>query len=1132
MRRTLTIGVCLLVAASWLLSCSTQKNTAKSRFWHAFNARYNTYYNGSLAYIDGSLEKENNHKDNFTEIIPLYPVGSKTSREIGKSQFDRAIEKSKKAIKQHSIKRRPVWDKNRRKTERDIEWLNRREYNPFLWKAWMLLGRAQFHEGAFEEAASTFAYMSRLYATQPAIYGKARAWLVKCYAELDWLYDAEDVITNMKRDSLDWRAVKEWDYAYTSYYIRARKYAEAIPYLRKVIRHEMRRKQRAREWYLLGQLYRATGQRAAAYKAFKRVIRQNPPYELAFNARVALTEVAAESDTKRMVGQLKRMAASDKNKDYLEQVYYAMGNIYLARRDTLHAIDAYERGNALATRSGIEKGVLLAKLGDLYWAKDCFVDAQRCYGEAIGLLDKDREGYAEMAHRSTVLDELAPHLEAVHLQDSLQQLARMNEKDRNAAIDRVIAALKKKEREQGDTLANREGQPTGNANQSSTQRTQQSATSSNAKTSWYFYNPTAVSQGKETFQKLWGKRKNEDNWQRNNKTVVASTTEADEETTTPTDSLVNPNETAEKKAATPEENDPHKRAYYLAQIPFSAEQLAASNTTLENGLFNSGVIFKDKLDLLPQSEKQLLRLVHQFPDYEKMDETYYHLWLLYQRKHQPAEADRYLSLMKANHAESKWTKLLADPHYAENMRIGDHIEDSLYAATYEAFKANRFTTVHENTSLSATRFPEGKYRDKFVFVNGLSKLNEGNTQECLNDMQLVVKDFPQSEVSEMAGMIINGVKVGRRIYGGTFDMNSVWERRTITLNNADSTEVPAFTAQRDDKFVFLLVYSPDSVNENQLLFELARHNFTNFLVRNFGIEIEEEGGLHRMRINGFNSYDEGLQYARQLLSNERVAAAAEQCRRVLISEPNLELLGKAFSYEDYAAFYEEHFLPLRISTMRLLTEPAEIEYEPSAERPSADDELYNGGVVDDGMLLELGVEKEPASQEIVIPIEPEKQVEEKQPLEPSTTIEVVTEPTTTEKPTNQAAEQSIEVPIPQATPQSPKKRTEPSVEKSSAKKTEKTDVKTKEHSTAKTTPKTMPKTTTKKQTQTIERQNANQQTVIDTGIDFNDGFGSQIRRQQERNATPVDSTKTQKKKAEKEKKIPTVEDEYYDLGGF
>ena len=357
------IALWMVVATTLAMtSCSTQKNTASSRWWHAFNARYNTYYNGKVAYIDGSLEKETGHKDNFTELLPLYPVGSKTSREIGKGNYERAITKAEKAIHQHSIKRRPVWDKQRRKTAKDMEWLGRREYNPFLWKAWMLMGRSQFHKGSFDEAASTFSYMSRLYATQPAIYGKARAWLAKAYVEEGWLYDAEDVIRNMQRDSMDWRAVREWDYTYADYYLHAGDYRKAIPYLKKVIRHEMRRKQKAREWYLLGQLYAALGERDSAYRAYRHVVRMNPPYELEFNARIAQTEVMAKGKAKSMVGRLRRMAASDNNKDYADQIYYAIGNIYLAERDTAKAIGAYEEGNRRSTRNGIEKGVLLLQL--------------------------------------------------------------------------------------------------------------------------------------------------------------------------------------------------------------------------------------------------------------------------------------------------------------------------------------------------------------------------------------------------------------------------------------------------------------------------------------------------------------------------------------------------------------------------------------------------------------------------------------------------------------------------------------------------------------------------------------------------------------------------------------------------
>ena len=156
--------IVFLMAVSLLMAaCSAHKNTAKSRFWQSFTAKYNTYYNGSQAYIDGALEKEKGNKDNYTELLPLYTVGNKQSVQLGKGNFDRTVEKMEKTIKQHSIKVKPEWKKTRRKTQKDIEWLSRREYNPFLWKAWLLMGKAQFMKGDFDEAAATFRYMSRLY---------------------------------------------------------------------------------------------------------------------------------------------------------------------------------------------------------------------------------------------------------------------------------------------------------------------------------------------------------------------------------------------------------------------------------------------------------------------------------------------------------------------------------------------------------------------------------------------------------------------------------------------------------------------------------------------------------------------------------------------------------------------------------------------------------------------------------------------------------------------------------------------------------------------------------------------------------------------------------------------------------
>ena len=906
----------IVAVAVAIVSCSTQKNTAGSRFWHSFNARYNTYYNGQVAFTEGNLEKEKNNKDNYTELIPLYPVGNKASRDIGKSNYQRTVEKMEKAIQRHSIKEKG------------------KEKNPFLWRAWLLMGKAEFQMGQFEEAAATFSYMARLYQGEPLMSGLARAWLAKSYTELGWRYDAEDVIRNMSRDSMDFRAVKDWDYTYANYYIREADYQKAIPYLRKAIKHERRKVQRAREWFLLGQIENLIGNQQEAYNAFKRVVRLSPPYELEFNARIAQTEVMAKNNGKQMISKLKRMARDDNNAEYLDQVYYAIGNIYLAQGDTLEAINAYETGNKKATRSGIEKGVLLLTLGNIYWEREKFADAQRCYGEAIGLLDKDRKDYEELSQRSKILDELVPYTEGIHLQDSLLALSVMPEAERNKAIDRVIDALKKKEKEERDAKLEAEADAQQAKNQANNPQRQPSNTQHPTPTTqatggaWYFYNPTAVSQGKTAFQREWGKRENVDNWRRSNQTVIRMPGAEDETTDSiASDDLAVGDSIATDSIAAPLDSaalDPHKREYYLAQIPFSDEQKAASHEIIKDGLFHGGIILKDKMERLAISERYLRRLTNDYPDYEHNDEAWYHLWLLYARLGQLSKAAECLAHMQENHAESEWTLLLSDPLYAENARFGEQIEDSLYGATYDAFKADQHDVIRQNAALSATRFPQGANRDKFMFINGLSLLNEGDGDGCMEQLKEVVEKYPESEVSKMAGMIIKGVQDGRRLHGGKFDIGDVWSLRDVELSG-DSTIADTLSTERDDHYLFMLVYNPDSVNQNQMLFELARYNFTNFLVRNFEIQIDQDRELNRMMVSGFQSYDEALQYARMLYDNEPLRNHLAGTMRLIISEKNLPSLGTRLSYDDYQLFYERELAPMEVSKENLLLNPENID---------------------------------------------------------------------------------------------------------------------------------------------------------------------------------------------------------------
>ena len=940
----------LLFTVMMLSGCSSKKNTASTRWWQSFNTRYNVYFNGSQAFIEGAQEKESSSVDDYTTLLPLYQVGNKNNRDIGKAKFDVAILKAEKAIKLHSIKRRPEWNKSRRKTAKDIEWLGRREYNPFMWKAWLLLGKSQFQKGSFDEAAATFSYMSRLYATQPSISGIANAWLVRSYAEQDWLYEADDVITRQRRDTIHYRAVADWDYALTDYYLHASDYANAAKSLRRVIRHERRRLLKARQWFLMGQLLTQLGNPSAAYDAYRHVVRLNPPYQLAFNARIAQTEVMASSNSKKMISRLRRMASSDNNKDYLDQVYYAIGNIHLSRKDTLNAIAAYEKGVAKATRSGIEKGVLLLTLGNIYWQRESYSDARRCYGEAIGLLDRDRPDYEELSHRSQVLDELVPHTDAIHLQDSLQSLVAMPEAERNAAIDRVIDALKKKEKEERrrqQALEAEQQEGIQSAMSGTGQRTPKPfAAPSAAKGEsgvWYFYNPMAVSQGKTLFQQQWGRRENIDDWQRVNRTVL----KMDSDDTASSSDASSPDVSSSDDSLSISPSDslsstPYTRDYYLAQLPFTPEQKEASDAVIMDALYNSGVIFKDKLDNLPLAEKQFSRLLNHYPQWQRADETLYHLFLLYSRQNAPDRASECVSLLEQRYPESQWTQLLTDPHFVENARFGVHIEDSLYAATYQAFKDDRHDDVLANALISETRFPQGANRAKVIFIKGMTLLNSGDASGCTAEMQQVVEKYPDSEVTPIAGMILKGVQDGRRLHGGKFDIGDLWTRRTtISTAATDSAVSDTLSVERQLPYVFILAFNPAEVTSNKLLFAIGKYNFTHFMVRSFDMRIEETDGSARLVVSGFLNYDEAAQYARRISSDKDMTTRLQGCRRLVVSEANMPLLGTRYSYDDYDRFFIRTLAPVKVSTESLLNLPETIVVAESPDdTDSSDDSDY------------------------------------------------------------------------------------------------------------------------------------------------------------------------------------------------
>lgn len=887
--------------------CSTSNNTAVSRSYQALVTKYNVYFNGNEAYKRGFQAQEKSKQDNLLEILDLDPISDEKVIGIGSSDYDIAIEKSQKAVKLHSITAKPK-KKNGTPSESDKTFQNKNEYNPYLWHAWFLMADAQRQKGDFIEAASTYSYISKLYYDEPEIVAEALYKMAQCYSELGWNYEAEELFQRSGETKVGLARRQDYQVRFASHLLNQERYEESIPLIEESInRKGVSKTQRIRERYLLAQLYKTTDRNDEAYRMFGKVIRMSPPHDIEFHARIQQTEtMAAGGNMRKIMKKFRRMERDPNNKESLDQIYYAMGNIHLLRGDTATALSLYNEGADKSEKASPEKGILLLTMANLYWDKKDFPNASRCYSQAIGMIDPSHKEYPTVRMRSEVLEDLVRCSETIKLQDSLQWLATLPEEKVYAIIDKVIEDLVEQERLEEERRKQQEKEEArkGAAQEMSIQDNSASAGE------WYFYNTAVVERGRKEFTKQWGDRKLEDNWRRANKTTLASMetgtlAQLSELGDIGTDTLLEM--TVDSLNAKPQETDPYKREFYLQQIPYTDKDKQNSDDLISAALLEQGIIYKDRLTEYPDAEKSLVRIINDYPQSQEADEAMYNLYLMYSLWGKSTEAEDCRERMKELYPESDYTVMICDPDYIDNARYGKHREDSIYAVTYAAFREGDVSTVRSNCEVSASKYPLGQHRAKFMFLDAALDLQDGDTDTFLAKLKEIVSKYPENEISALAGLIAQGIQNGRILQSTSF--GSIWDRRNGTADESEADSVmPQFSEERYEPFIFILAYPDGELDKNQLLFEVARYNFTNYMMRNFDISFRTEQGIGMMQVSDFMNFDEAYVYCRNLYDDPDMAQKLSGIKAVIITRRNLELLLKHFSFNDYQEFYEEHFL--------------------------------------------------------------------------------------------------------------------------------------------------------------------------------------------------------------------------------
>ncbi len=909
------IPILILIATAVFSACSTKKNTAGSRFWHAMNTRYNVYYNGEKHYKEQIKKLENEYQDDYSTQLFIHPAEAYTYPKATQpsTNFDRTIEKMQKAISLHSIKKKPKRKAGKGNDPKYKEWLKREEYNPFIHNAWYMLAKSQYMKGDFLSSAATFHYIARHFPWKTDLVLEAQIWEALSYCAMDWTTEADNVLAHIHPSRIENSRLQQLaNLAFADYYIKCKMNAEAVPFLEKAI-NGASGGQKVRLSFLLGQLYDETGQKEKAYQAYKRAGSSNSStYRTKFNARIKQSAVFQGSNIDSEVKALKRMTRYDRNKEYLDQIYYAIGNLYLTRGDTVHAVENYELAAKKSTRNGIDKAISQLTLGGIYFAQHKYDKAQPCYSEAIPQLSENYPNYKELKQRSDVLDELAVYSGNVTLQDSLLRLSQMPLEEQKKVIAKIIEDLKKKEKEEKENaereayMAQQQAAGTGLKNNSK----QPATYNINSDNSWYFYNTMTKNAGKTAFQQQWGNRKLEDNWRRRNKNTFSledNTEESDTLANDTTKAAGNDTTKVDKEAAK-RADDPHYEEYYLKQIPKTEEEIQTSNDVIQEGLYNMGIILKDKLNDLPAATYEFEQLLERYPDNTYRLDTYYNMYLLYYRCGDIANSERYRQLILDNFADSKYGQAMQDPNYIENLKRMNLVQEELYDQAYSAYLNNDNATVHAAYAEMMKTYPLSKIMPKFMFIHALAYVTERNPEKFKNTIKEMLERYPETDITPTASSIVKQLNQGRKINGGSSNTRGMlWSMRLSndTTGGGGDKEFTPFTEGKNKPQYFVLVFSTDSVSSNQLLFEVAKHNFESFVIKDFELEPMSFGDLGLIIVKGFANYYEVDHYRGVWEKNEE-KKIPQQAHYVIISEDNFNLLLKeGRTFEEYFRYLDE-----------------------------------------------------------------------------------------------------------------------------------------------------------------------------------------------------------------------------------
>lgn len=861
--------------APLFLGCSAERNNPIAKAYHNTTSHYNAYYIAREKLSDAEYKIEQGRVDNYNEILDIYdPMNEETSSKLS-GLAEEAIKKASLPIQYH----------------KNSKWVD---------DCYILIGRARFYKRDFPNAIQTFKYVNSKSEDENARH-LALSWLLRSFLEAGELNNARAVSDYLKKQPLQKKVITDVTLARADYFMELEEYEEVIENMEIAVQYTRPKRYRARQHFILGQLYQEMGDNEKAYEHYKGTLKSNPSYDLSFYAKLYLAQVTkfnSQTDIKEIKKYFEKLLKDRKNEDYKDKIYYELAKFEHKQGNIPKALDYLRKSINANTTNPNQKAYSYLLMAEIqYEDLQDYETSKAYYDSTLQTLNKDHKDYESIKRRHKVLEDFTLQLATIQYQDSVQALAKMDSTELIALLNKVI-----EEEEERKRLERERQEKAMGSNELRFGQAQDGYNNTGDQSGFYFYNMSAVSIGQTEFARIWGRRPLEDNWRRSNKGVSFEEEGESAEEELLTEEFENIKiEDFESKE---EYNRAVQRLKMLKGIPFSDEQMAASHKKLEDAFYKLGKIYNLNLLEYENASNTFEELLLRYPDTEYLLEVMYFLYLL--NKDLDAEkSNKYKYILLNEYSNSLYAKLINNPDYLKDAQQEDEKANALYRVAYANYEAGNYDQALQNLNTIIENYPSTTFIDKAILLRIVIRGRKKETLAYKQDLETFIEEYNTSEVKPYAEKLLKEAKAF--IDAATRLPEEQVSEATGTLE----PESTPYVFDENDRHFFIFILNSEGTNANDLLIAFSDFNKTNFSLEKLKVsQLLLDDQRLMFSIKEFESQKDVMRYYEAFQSRGEMLNEYEKSNPeyFVIGSKNFPLFYSAKDVSEYKSFFQQNYL--------------------------------------------------------------------------------------------------------------------------------------------------------------------------------------------------------------------------------